>query len=391
MPLLLAVISLSCALPAGEEPPGAALAADARRFFELGDYPAAERAIQALLEAVPPEARAERAVRLAQLAEVRVLQGLGGAAVKDAESALALDPSPAVRRSAIFVYVRTLRYGDALPHLDLLLAREPGDASLKLSRGIARARTGEPRAALEDLAAGLELPAARREARFELALAFSKLDRPGEALVRLREILEDDPYDAEACYQASRQLLRLKRPHASRLAAALVRYFESLREAEGASSRDQHLAFEGKPIEAALARASRWERMGRFDRVLDELERLGTLHPSSEEAAAWRRGFYQRLGFDPDVTSPALEVALEGKGSRAEEDRALRAARLLLAREPRSTAALKYLALRAEAPGLIVPRLHYVSRLADVEPSIARWPEKLATLRRALEGASPPR
>jgi tetratricopeptide (TPR) repeat protein len=366
-------------------------AAEARRLFDLGDYPGAERELEKVIADLPEGSRSERAVRLAQLAEVRVLQGIGEAASKDIQSAIALDPSPAVRRSAVVVYLRCQRFREALSVAEDLLAAAPADSSLRLSRGIALARLGQLERALPGLTAGLDAPGARREARFELALALSKLGRPEESLVRLREILEEDPYDAEACYQATRQLLRLRRPEASRMAALLTRYFEALREAEGASSRDAHLELAGKAADAALERAAKWERLGDYARALADAERARRSAGGGGSANAWLAGFYRRQGFDEDVSTEELTSALAAQLAGGDDPRVQRIARLLLAREPGSVAALTCLMDRTADPSLVVPRLHYAKRLADADPSTVRWKAEATTLRAAIEGASPRR
>jgi tetratricopeptide (TPR) repeat protein len=358
----------------------------ARRLFERGDYPAAEREVLKLVAGLPADAPRERALLLAQLAEVRCLQGAGEAALEDAKAALALDRSAPVLRTAVFVCFRARRYREALPHIERLLEMEPGNDAYIFSRGVARAREGRFEEALPDLARGKGSPATRREALFESALALAKLERPAEALVPLREILEEDPFDAEAVHQASRCLLRLRRPGATRLAAVLGRYFEALRGKEGESSKDQHLAFAGKAVEAARERAARWERLGRHDRALAEAEAMRRVEP--EAADQWLRSFWERQGFRAAPAGAELERALAEATAAGDAIEATRIARLLLAIEPASRTALERLAAAAEDPSLIVPRLHYVSRLAVADPGEARWKEELARLRRAVEGTA---
>jgi hypothetical protein len=367
---------------------GAAAAQDpteARRLFDLGDYPAAEREILKVLDSLPAAAAAERAVRLAQLAEVRSLQGASGPALDAIASALALDSSAAVHQSAVFVCFRARRYHEALPHLDWLLARDPTNASHLFSRGIARAKEGRFADALPDLAHGLSAPESRRDARFESALALARLDRPAEALVFLREIIEDDPFDAEAVHQAARQLIALRQPDATRVAAALGRYLEALREGEGPSSKDEHLAFAGRPLDAARERAARWERLGRYDRELAEAAAMRRIDAAA--ADAWLRSFWERQGFQAPPAAPEVERALAAAAAAGDGARATRLARLLLALAPASVPALTRLAAAAADPTLLAPRLHYVSRLAAADPGDPRWKAELPALRRALEGA----
>ncbi|HVR73824.1 MAG TPA: hypothetical protein VMT52_05805 [Planctomycetota bacterium] len=360
--------------------------AEARRLFDVGDYPGAERAIGRVLDRLPPHARAERALGHAMRAELRALQGVGEAALRDVEEAIGLDLSPAVRRSAVFVYQRLHRHAEALPHIEALLGASPGDAPLRLARGIARGRLGRLEEALRDLLSGLDVPGAGRHARFELALVLSKLARPADALERLREILEEDPHDAEACYQASRQLLKLRRPGAARLAASVMRYFEALREAEGASSRADHLVFEGRAADAALERARKWERLQRHDRVLLEVSRARAA--GSREAGAYLEAFWLRQGWRHAPSTEELERALASAQAGGSDEQADRVARLLLALEPRSIPALRRLAARTEDPTLVVPHLHYLKRLAEADAADPRWKDALASARRAWKGES---
>lgn len=390
---LLARVFLLAALPAAaaraEDAPAGAFE-DARRFFEAGDYPGAEAALGRALASLPPGARAERAGMLARLAEVRSLQGDSARAAEAAEEALRAGPrpapDPAARRAAAFVYMRSHRYDEALPHIEALLDSDPADPSIRFWRGTVRARRGELAEAIEDLSFGLRIPGAVRDARFETALVLSKLGRPREALARLLEVLEEDPWDAEACHQASRQLLRIGGTGASRAAAVLVRWFEAVREAEGASSRDRHLAFEGKPVEAALERAARAERLGRYDRVLEEIAGARTLRAKAAEIDAFESGFWGRRGLATRSTQAEIEEAFRRASASRDERKAQEAARLLLAREPSSQAALSWLAEHARDPLLVLPRVHYLKRLSAADPSNPRWKAELEAARRSLGG-----
>jgi tetratricopeptide (TPR) repeat protein len=364
---------------------------EARRLFERGDYPAAEAALERVLASLPPGSEAERAGLLPRLAEVRALQGDFIHAAEAAEEALRAPPSPsqAARRAAAFVYVRSHRYEEALPHIEALLATAPDDPALRFWRGTVLSRRGRFAEAIEDLAAGLGVPGGARDARFEMALALSKLGRPREALDRLLEILEDDPWDAEACHQVSRQLLRIGGPGPSRAAANLVRWFEALREAEGASSRDRHLAFQGKPALAALERAARAERLGRYDRALEEIERAKGFEGGAAEAATFEQGFWARRGVPASAPARDIEEALGRAEASRDDRRAQEAARLLLARDPGSARALRSLAERARDPVLLPVRLHYLTRLAAAEPGNPVWKKDLEAARRMSRGDAP--
>jgi len=409
----------------------------ARCLFELGDHPACERILRDLLGGAA--AGPERAEVLAQLARVLSFQDAHDEALARIAEALRETDAPALHRLAIPLCLRALRHGDVLPHAGAILAASPGDPFARFARGIALARAGRHEEALPDLRAGLEVPDVLRDARLELALALGKLGRPDEALPFLLDILAADPYDAEACHQASRQLLRKKAPAAARTAALLVRYFQGLQEALGQSTRDQHMLAAGQASQAALLRAARWERVGAFDRVLSELDRAEALAAGSPTAACFAVDLWARLGLlaeaeavlgslpagraGTDGAPPAAEARariaarreellgaagtplgkarLEAAGVRWEDsgpalarllaaadtagDGALadRAARLLLARDPSSAGALAHLVERTAGPELLVPRIHYLGRLARLRPDRSA---ELAAARRTFLG-----
>src|SRR5437867_294302 len=395
----------------------------ARSLVELGDYPAAEESLVLLLRFAPRDAAPERAWRLSQLAEVRGLGGAHEKALKDIESALALSRASPVRRAAVPTYLRAQRFRDALPHIEALLLETPDDAFLRFSRGIVRSKMGSFEESLADLAFGLKAPGAERDARLEMALSLAKLQRGREALPRLREIVEEDPYDAEACYQVSRQLLFLRSKSALRLSAQVALYFETLREAEGASSRDQHLFFSGRPAEGALERAARWERLGSYERTLAEASRAEARRPALAReflASFWsRRGLLEEAaslrgdtkGPLPEKTRPddPLEVSrkkaasvrwADAKGPLEElltaairanvHGAANEAARLLLARDSTSIPALSYLISSTSEPSLVIPHLHYLQRIVKSAGLGSTWANDLSIARRALEGGEEP-
>jgi hypothetical protein len=62
-------------------------------------------------------------------------------------------------------------------------------------------------------------------------------------------------------------------------------------------------------------------------------------------------------------------------------------ARLLLARNPDSHPALLFLAEHTSAPQLVIPHLHYLSRLCAADPKNTLLRKELATLRKLLLGS----
>jgi hypothetical protein len=80
-----------------------------------------------------------------------------------------------------------------------------------------------------------------------------------------------------------------------------------------------------------------------------------------------------------------LEAALENT-RRTDPSRAADLARLLLAKNPSSRDALRFLLLHTTDPQLIIPRLHYLGRLSRAEPGNTALREELGTLRKLLLG-----
>lgn len=414
----------------------------ARCLFELGRWPDCERSLRRLLE---PDGAAgtERAALLVELAKVRSHQSAHAEAFLTIDRALDIDRSDSALRAATAFALSARRFDRARPRIDELLARRPRDTYALFARGIVRSRAGEFDAAIEDLQHGLRLAGARRDARFELALALSKSRRPREALRHTIAILERDPYDLEACYQASRALLRLKDQRSARLAALLVRYFESLSAARGSSSRAEHLVAGGRPSDAAALRATRRERLGDLAGAVRELDLAVELAPDSLTALAARARFRLRHGLlaiaDDDIRSlesaaledsPRARAARELRSAVSLDRRRLRetkthattaskellsrsswkdaaeplrellaaaraardtstaddAARLLLARDLESVPALSHLLERTTDPTLIVPHLHYLWRLSELPSVGKRFKTGLTDIRRTLTG-----
>jgi len=313
-------------------------------------------------------------------------------------------------------------------------------------RGIALAREGRFQEALADLEWGFQLPGARRDAHFETALVQAKLKRPREALSHLLEILLEDPLDEEACYQASRQLLLTGNKDAVRTAAHLTSYLEGIKVTVGPSSRDHHFQAAGQAAAAALQRAAKWERLGSYERALPELSRAETLSRGNTAvllgaADSWARmglmaeaerilaDFEQKAAGRDAETADAIRRAQAQVSAKKSELRekaktpatraewelaqgrwqdaapalekllaaaeaespalARRAAGVLLARDPRSPAALEHMVKSTADPALIVPRLHYLARLVKTAPS-ASLEEELRGLKQTFLGEGPP-
>ncbi len=403
----------------------------ARCLFELGDYPACEKTLRGLLDSVSPADR-RRTALLAQVARLCSYQQAHTLATETIARALKLDDSPQLRQVAVSIALRARDHEAALPHLEILLGRNPDDPRTIYYRGLVQLRRGKYQNAITSLRRGLELKTLEKEARFELAVALRKAGKPREALAHLVDSLEADPTLEPACYQASRCLLEISGPRQVRVSAWLLGYFKALKNAAGPSSRDHHLLAAGKAAEAWLARASARETLGDFSGALRNQQRAESLSPASPMVSLHRARFFLRRGLlaearkhleqleppprelqlklrerasalrklddgpgkdallrlaacDWTAAEKYLEAALENT-RRTDPSRAADLARLLLAKNPSSRDALRFLLLHTTDPQLIIPRLHYLGRLSRAEPGNTALREELGTLRKLLLG-----
>ena len=431
------IIAIFCLLgsPAGEADSVQDQMLRARSLFEAGDYPAAERTLRAILDA-KGLSQDDEVQCLVRLAQVLSREDAHEAAREALRRALERAPAErvAISRAGIPIALRAIRYAEAAELAAAVLEREPEDPLARFARGIGRAKEGRFAEAIPDLERGLKAPGLERDARFELALAEGKSGRPGEALARLLEIVLEDPWDEEACYQAARQLIRAGNRQAVATAAHLTRYLERLKEASGPSSRDQHFQAAGHPAPAALLRAARRERVGDLERMAAELRKAESLaggDPAVLLAAAdsWARvGLLReadrvleglrgpdaakareelgkrkealRAGAGTPLGSASLRVAeaslaeagphleglLEAARSAQADGESSRAARLLLAIDPRSAPALRHLVEITRDPALLAPHLHYLARLAGRLPPDPRLSSELSSARALFLG-----
>jgi len=422
---------------------------EARRLFELGDYPACEKVLRARIERTEP-ATPEHVQYLAQLSRALSFQDAHDEALATLESAIRLRDAPALHCLAIAILLRACRFPEIPPHAEAVLAADPQNPFARFARGIVLSKSGQYDDALRELAWGLKIPEARRDAHLELALVLAHMRRPEKALEHLLDILVEDPYDQEACYQASRQLLRIRTPASMEVAAHVTLYFEVLKKAHGPSSRDHHFQAGGHAALAALMRAARWERLGAYDRTITEVENAQALARADAAPFLYAAEFWARMGMfaEADASLARLEAASPSPGDEvsaqvetlrralaAEKERLLAAgragtpreaalnqaraalaivrwkdaepslvsllaradaagqsafagqvARLLLAREPRSIPALEYLVAWTTEPSLLVPHLHYLTRLVERLPHDRQRSDQLQAARRIFLG-----
>ncbi len=403
----------------------------ARCLFELEDYPACEKVLQSMLDSISVNGP-KKAALLAQLARLRSWQQAHTLAAATIQSALQLDDSPQILQVAVSIALRARDHAAALPHIQALLRKDPGDARANYQFGLVRLRQGKYELAITALRRGLEIEQLRADAGFELAVALRKSGAPRQALALLIGTLEDDPARERACYQASRCLLEIGGQRQVRVSAWLLGYFKALKNARGPSSRDHHLAAAGRASEAWLARSAVEETLGNFSGALEHQQRAGGLSPGSPRVILHRAGFWIRRGLlaqarkelaGLEAPPPALLKKITGdtlallemkdgkfKGSLlklatcqwadsekligealenssdSKAEQSLDLARLLLARNPSSAAALRFLLEKTSEPDLVIPHLHYLGRLSRIEPGNTALREELATLRKLLLG-----
>lgn len=415
----------------------------ARCLFQLGDYGQSEAILRSLL-AGARIGSAGHAELTAQLALTLSFQDAHDRAIRMINQAISAFNVPDLHRLAISILLRAGRYPEIRKHADFLLSKDPRDGLAHFAGGIALSREGRFEEALRALAWGRKLPNAGRDARFEMALALSRLRRREEALGHLIEIIVDNPYDQEACYQISRQLIQLRKGDTLKIGARVMRYFEALQKAQGMSSRDHHFQAAGKAATAALLRSARWERLGNYARAISEIQAAEMIAKDDATPCLYAAEFWARMGFlaETAVRLDALgkgrfdiDHELKGKiesarGTLKREREALqakaaaplgmarlaiadalwrgagkkleallmasikardlemadKAARLLLARAPDSVAALEFLIFRTASSELVIPRIHFLARLSALQPDNLKRKGELERARRMLLG-----
>lgn len=444
----------------------------ARSFSELEDWPRAEVELRRLLEHEGLPAELVAGVE-EELAKALSFEDLHDEALATIDRALRRTDTVGRRRVAAALALRAQDFAAARRHADAVLAlargrssaqesdgsdptsspeapaAEPGsrgspdDDYARFVRGIALARAGDLERAVPELERGLRVPDAARDAHFELALALGKLDHNRDALVHLFEILTVDPYDQEACYQASRRLIRRGGAEAARLAAHLARWFETLRAAADPSSREAHLRAAGRGVEADLHRARDREAMGDLEGALALLERALRSSPGAPPVLLARADLFLRYGALAEAERLARSVAPDDSRARPVVERLLskvdeerrrlrdrraaaddplaialvrvaeatgdsllvslrelvaaareigdlrrldRGARLLLALDRRSIPALASLVSRTASPQWIVLHAHYLARASEAAPGEPVFRERLRALRSRFIG-----
>lgn len=404
----------------------------AKCLFELANYPACEETLLGLLDTGTPK-RLHKAELLAQVARLRSFQHDHSRASETIERALELADNPNLRRVAISIALRARKHEEALPHIKKVLEKLPRDPRAHYQLGLIQQRRGEYQLSIPALKRGLEVASLKNEASFELAMALRKSGRPDEALALLIGLLQEDPTIEHACYQAARCLLEIGGGGQARLAAYLLDYLKALKKSRGPSSRDHHLVAAGKAAEAWLLRATAREALGDDAGSLVNLRKAEGLSPLSPAVILQGAGFFLRRGMLEESRRRLARLGPAGKelkkavneraralnelqsgpwktaaiqlaacewdeaerrlvealatSRQAAPERSVSLARLLLARNPASQPALLFLTEHTSSPRLVIPHLHYLSRLCAADPENTLRRKELATLRKLLLGS----
>ncbi len=400
---------------------------EAQCHYQLGDYPEAEKVLRQLSESKDLTATQKMECRL-RLARTLALQEILTEAATIVESVLKDFPGPAAQETAGFIYLKSHRYQDAIIPLKAWVEAQP-EYRGHLALGIALSKTGEVSPAIKHLTEALNHSTTRQEARFELALLHSQHGNPKSSLSFLLDYFEENPFERRCVFQASRQLIKLRR---SRMSAHAMKLFEYLRKVFGESSRALHLQAQGRSYELFLKRARNWEQLGELDRALRELNTSIRRWPSTElhfiRAEFWaRHGVFAEAiaelkAIPEDETEsvqdkvedrlrefteaqenlpvwlkkigktrwkdvePALNDALIEAGRLGKKKESETLSRLLLARNPKSVMALRLLVQNTRAPELFPMHIYFLSRLAQAEPDDASHATNLKRIRLALMG-----
>ncbi|MBI4586886.1 MAG: tetratricopeptide repeat protein [Planctomycetes bacterium] len=360
----------------------------ARALYGLGHFPRCEAELKSLIEEAPPE---DHPALLLRLADSQLAQGAFAEAAVAAEKALARagdgPRAGEIKAAAGGIFYRAQDYRRAIPLLDAALADRPKHPFLSLARGVARSRIGDYRGALADLEAAEADQDLRLSSLYESGLALAKLDDSQGAIEKFVQVLEEDPYHSEACYHLVRQLLKL---HKIQLAGSLQRYFLSLKEREGASSRDHHFAAIGQPVLAALERAQKWERLRRFDRVLGELSDAEARHGPQWDITLARASFWLRMGLAAEARSEIerLKAIPGAAGSSAALEKEIRSveSQTVAGPPPSEQESARLKNLQALARARKQESLHVLLALIDSARSLGRGEEayRFAMLAHAL-------
>jgi len=239
-----------------------------------GIYPDALRAIDDTLKDLPGNATALRR-------RVEVLTRMGKKAeipgAVDAALASAGGGDRETRIQCLRALLKAEAYDRVLSLADGLLAGEPANPLLRFARAKALASRGQFAEAEKDFESAAGDPEFGEDARYEQGLA--ALGRGGvrDALQLFGGMLIRDPMDTRAATQYAAAAKRLGLEDQAGIAEA---YLAEIRATETGTAKAESLESEGKPIEAALVRADRLERIGRVSNAEAVLESVSLSFPN---------------------------------------------------------------------------------------------------------------
>ena len=141
------------------------------------------------------------------------------------DGALALDPAYSdARYNLAFALLSNSDFTGALPHLKLLAAATPTDATVQDGLGDAFGRTGNAAGALGAYKRATQLAPKNTDYSWKFALALIKVGRADEASTQLRQVLQLDPTNVPALLQMGD--LHLKAGRYADAATVLKRYVQ---------------------------------------------------------------------------------------------------------------------------------------------------------------------
>ena len=227
------------------------------------------------------------------------------------------------------LYVAAGRRQEALASLETAVSLDPEEPNYAFAYGELLYRSGRPEEALRPLEQASELP----EALILIAAVYEKLGPKEEMFSTLARYLELRPEDTGTRLVLGQQLEAAKRYHEAlavyrgetedpvllyHAANVLARDRETYSESETLVRK----ALEASPenLEAGLLLARVLERQQRYQKALDELERLREIHPHAYQVHYNLARAYQRDGRAEDAqTAAALFQELSAKEQEASD------------------------------------------------------------------------
>ncbi|HAK93645.1 MAG TPA: hypothetical protein DCM87_01210 [Planctomycetes bacterium] len=264
--------------------------------FVLGDYNAAAEAFDRLKALAPPTPRLLR-----QLVAVHTSRRSQEESAQAVRELLALDRSPASLEAALESHVAFHEHKEAIAVIEALTRAQGARPMYRFAAGYAHAKLDHREEAERELRAVLDDPLYGDDARFELGLVLkAERARHGEAVRVLAELLERDPYYAQAYFQLSQLLLRQgKREEGERL----KEMHEALQQSERELRKGREFTAAGLSVEAAAYRSAGYAGRRQY-----------------RKAEAALRAEIEKQPDDPRLLVPLASLFLETERARDAEE-----------------------------------------------------------------------